>query len=458
VSLQAGDLVAEYRVEHLLGSGALGQTWCARHRVLEGRSAVVKVLDPGMSSERLRAYALLHERLRHPGIVGILEVSLTHQPAYVVLEHVAGPSLRQRLLTGALPLSEASRILLQATKALECAHHLEITHGALTLENVLVSDSGEVKLADFRPAAATPFSPAADIRALAALLTRLLTAPSGADGQPADNSPDLPGSLKLVLDRAESRTAGFSTLAGFRRAVSGALAGSSLSGNRPREGEKGSKRASPPPRRSSHGGRSRLDEAGDADTLAEERPGHWVTQEVGLGHARDHPRSHRLKRSQRLATELRLLGCTALVLVPPVLVLVSQVPPNPTVKSAATLPWFETSGDRASDLPAAAQGLVARARRAWQVDDRRESLELLAQALAVAPDDASLQDWLAEAALAEAQRLFHQGKAAHWYQDDEEAAFRAGLEALDKTRPCSSLSPTLQRELSSWRQILAREL
>lgn len=453
MSLQSGDLIAEYRLERLLGSEALGQTWSAHHRVLEGRSAVIKVLDPGMSTEKLHAYALLHERLRHPGIVQILDVSLTHQPAYVALEHVQGPSLRQRLQEGALPLSEAGRIVLEATKALEYAHHRGIAHGALTLENVLVGDSGEVKLADFSPAAATPFTPASDIRALAALLARLLTAPADAEDSPVGDSPDLPGTLKLVLERAESleEPAGFNNVAGFRRAVTGALAGSSLTGNRP-ESRRG--RASAPPVRSGYRRRSRLDESGDADSLAEERPGQWVSQEVGLGHARDHPHSHRLKRSQRRSTELRLVGCIALVIVPPVLMVVSWVPPIPTTTST----WLETPGDMPSDLPAAAWTLVVRARQTWQEGDRRVPLELLGRALAVAPENASLQDWVGQAALGEAQRLFHKGKAEHWYQDDEEAAFRAGLEALDQTRRCSSLSPTTRRKIAVWRQLLAREL
>src|SRR5262249_57757869 len=99
-----------YRVTGTLGTGAMGEVFSAVDEAL-GREVAVKTLRGHRSElaarildERFRLEARAIAALHHPGVVQVFDIDLSADPPYLVMERVAGPSLRERLATGALGL------------------------------------------------------------------------------------------------------------------------------------------------------------------------------------------------------------------------------------------------------------------------------------------------------------------------------------------------------------------
>ncbi|RMG14894.1 MAG: serine/threonine protein kinase, partial [Planctomycetota bacterium] len=149
--LAPGDRILDYRLLERLGEGGFGEVFRAEHEVLE-RIVAIKVPRDASALAALRHEGLVQATLNHPGIVRTLELSISHDPPYVVMEFVDGESLAQRLKkSGALPWKEASRILLAAARALDHAHGRGIVHGDVKPGNILLERGGErrVLLTDF---------------------------------------------------------------------------------------------------------------------------------------------------------------------------------------------------------------------------------------------------------------------------------------------------------------------
>ena len=150
--------IGRYRIDGLLGSGSMGNVYLAHDADLD-RPVAVKtlrdlVLDPEMREVFLsrlqneaRAAALLH----HPNIVQIFDVG--DDPGvgpYLVFEYVPGHTLKDELRKGG-PL-ERERLLevaQQVGDALATAHVAGVIHRDLKPENLLITENGQVKLADF---------------------------------------------------------------------------------------------------------------------------------------------------------------------------------------------------------------------------------------------------------------------------------------------------------------------
>jgi serine/threonine protein kinase len=83
--------------------------------------------------------------LNHLNICTLFDVG----PNYLVMELVEGPTLDDRLHTGAIPLAEASNIARQIADALEAAHEKGIVHRDLKPANIKIKPDGHVKALDF---------------------------------------------------------------------------------------------------------------------------------------------------------------------------------------------------------------------------------------------------------------------------------------------------------------------
>src|SRR5262249_61766201 len=95
-----------YRVTGTLGTGAMGEVFSAVDEAL-GREVAVKTLRGNASGlaarildERFRLEARAIAALHHPGVVQVFDIDLSADPPYLVMERVAGPSLRERLAAG----------------------------------------------------------------------------------------------------------------------------------------------------------------------------------------------------------------------------------------------------------------------------------------------------------------------------------------------------------------------
>ena len=144
-----------YRVTATLGTGAMGVVYAAVDDVL-GREVAVKTLRGPRSElaarildERFRLEARAVAALHHPGVVQVFDIDLAADPPYLVMERVAGPSLKERLATGALPPDELYRLGIQIARALAAAHAAGIVHRDVKPGNLLAAGPGVWKLADF---------------------------------------------------------------------------------------------------------------------------------------------------------------------------------------------------------------------------------------------------------------------------------------------------------------------
>ncbi len=156
--LSPGTVVADtYDVERLIGRGAMGEVYAAKHRRLPGLSVAIKVLTgPSQGGDRLarfRREAEIAAKLSHPNIVQVIDYQTlpTGQP-YLVMELLRGESLHARLKRGPLDLKTLQRIVREVGAALDAAHQAGVVHRDLKPENIFLVPTptgDQAKVLDF---------------------------------------------------------------------------------------------------------------------------------------------------------------------------------------------------------------------------------------------------------------------------------------------------------------------
>ena len=150
-------LVGKYRIERILGSGAMGTVFAALHEKL-GRQVAIKVLNPELGSHREAMARFQREaetitRLGHPNIVAVYDFGTCPDGApFFVMEVVTGETLRKRLERGPLTDDEIIALFAPILSATAAAHIKGIVHRDLKPENVMLVGRGGgtvVKLLDF---------------------------------------------------------------------------------------------------------------------------------------------------------------------------------------------------------------------------------------------------------------------------------------------------------------------
>ncbi|MEW9585371.1 serine/threonine-protein kinase [Paraburkholderia sp. DGU8] len=150
--------IGKYRIDRVLGTGAMGVVYLAFDPHLERAVALKTVRRELLASEdrsgdllqRFRNEARAAGRLAHPNIVTVHDFGADGGTAYIVMEYVAGHGLDTLLLRGhALPLSDALHWLTQLLAALAYAHEVGVVHRDIKPANLLVTAAGLLKVADF---------------------------------------------------------------------------------------------------------------------------------------------------------------------------------------------------------------------------------------------------------------------------------------------------------------------
>ena len=142
------------KLREVLGEGGVGTVYLAYDERLDVERAV-KVLANERASNQVQRQRFLTEariqaRLRHPNIVEVYDIEDDGTQVYLVMELVAGGSLWDRLKTeGPMPPAEAAAAAAGILRALEQAHALDIVHRDIKPHNILITDRGVPKLADF---------------------------------------------------------------------------------------------------------------------------------------------------------------------------------------------------------------------------------------------------------------------------------------------------------------------
>lgn len=149
----AGPEVGPYRIERLLGRGAMGEVYVAQDSRNDKRVAL-KVLPSSLLSRpslrhRLYEEGLLAASLQHPNICTIFEIGEADGRPFVAMEYVEGESLRAFQRTHEINTSVFLELAIQLADALREAHGRGIVHRDFTGANIVVTASGRVKILDF---------------------------------------------------------------------------------------------------------------------------------------------------------------------------------------------------------------------------------------------------------------------------------------------------------------------
>ena len=150
-SLQAG-LDGRYRIEREIGQGGMATVYLATD-LKHHRQVAIKVLRPelaaAMGAQRFLREIDIAAGLTHPNILPVHDSGDANGTLYYVMPYVAGESLAARLAReGALPITEASRLLREIADALARAHRAGIVHRDIKPANILLSD-GHALVMDF---------------------------------------------------------------------------------------------------------------------------------------------------------------------------------------------------------------------------------------------------------------------------------------------------------------------
>ena len=193
---------ARYVSKRLIGSGGMAEVYLARDRELDRDVALKKLRQQYAHDEevvaRFEREARSAASLSHPNIVSVYDRNESEDGShYIVMEYVSGGNLKERIRErGTLPPEEAIEIGLQVARGLGIAHARGIVHRDVKSQNVLLTGSGEAKVADFGIARAVAAS--AVTKTGLVLGTAHYLSPEQALGHPATPRSDL-YSLGVVL-------------------------------------------------------------------------------------------------------------------------------------------------------------------------------------------------------------------------------------------------------------------
>ena len=153
-SIAAGDRFNQYRILSQLGAGGMGEVYLAEDTSLR-RKVALKFLPVVLTKDkahlrRFEVEARAVAALSHPNVCTIHEVIETEDGRHcIVMEYIAGMTLRERMLKGRISINEALEIAIQIASALSSAHTEGIVHRDIKPENVMLREDGYVKVLDF---------------------------------------------------------------------------------------------------------------------------------------------------------------------------------------------------------------------------------------------------------------------------------------------------------------------
>jgi len=197
-------LAGRYQIGALLGHGGMADVHVGTDTRL-GRKVAVKLLRPSLANDpkfRLlfREEAQKAARMAHPTIVRVFDAGeetvrdahgFETQLPFIVMEYVDGRMLKDIIADGPLEPKEAARIAAQVLTALEYSHRALLVHRDIKPGNIMVTQTGQVKVMDFGIARAVSDNSATVADTSAVLGTAQYFSPEQARGETVDARTDL---------------------------------------------------------------------------------------------------------------------------------------------------------------------------------------------------------------------------------------------------------------------------
>jgi serine/threonine protein kinase len=216
-----GTTIGHYQILEKLGEGGMGEVYKARD-VLLNRTAALKFLPADSAGDKRHRFvqeAQSASALNHPNIITIYEVATAGARDFIAMELVQGQTLDEIIASKPLPLERVLTYGVQIADALAAAHAAGIVHRDLKPGNVMVTDSGMVKVLDFglaklMPGASSPSGVSETVLAGAPrtveetiLGTVAYMSPEQAEGKPVDHRSDIFSFGAVLLEMLTGRRA-----------------------------------------------------------------------------------------------------------------------------------------------------------------------------------------------------------------------------------------------------------
>jgi eukaryotic-like serine/threonine-protein kinase len=201
MSFEPGSVLGgRYRLERPIATGGMATVWLAHDAELD-RDVAVKILSDVLAenptyTERFRREARVASRLSNPNLVRMFDYSGRTERPYIVMEHIGGGTLADRIAAGSLTEVDPERIAVELLNALAAIHEAGVVHRDVKPSNVLLDGEGHAHLTDFgiaQPEDATQLTETGQV-----IGTLKYMAPEVLAGSPATTRSDL-YSLGVVL-------------------------------------------------------------------------------------------------------------------------------------------------------------------------------------------------------------------------------------------------------------------
>ncbi|MDQ1074965.1 Stk1 family PASTA domain-containing Ser/Thr kinase [Microbacterium sp. SORGH_AS_0969] len=197
-------LSGRYRVDDLIGRGGMASVYRGYDQTL-GRTVAIKVLKADLAGDaafrtRFRLEAQAASRMAHPTIVRVFDAGEDVETGpdgqerpvpYIVMELVHGRLLKDIISAGPVPTDDALRYVDGILEALEYSHRAGVVHRDIKPGNVMITESGGVKVMDFGIARAVSDSSSTVAETTAIVGTAAYFSPEQAKGESVDARADL---------------------------------------------------------------------------------------------------------------------------------------------------------------------------------------------------------------------------------------------------------------------------
>ncbi len=148
-----GKTISHYKIISKIGEGGRGVVYKAEDIDLK-RTVALKFISPHLTDnkedlERLYQEARSASQLNHPNIATIYEIGHGGKFNFIAMECIQGETLKDKIKKEALQLKEIVEISIETLNGIKAAHNNNIIHRDIKSENIMVNESGSVKVMDF---------------------------------------------------------------------------------------------------------------------------------------------------------------------------------------------------------------------------------------------------------------------------------------------------------------------
>src|SRR5215813_2283048 len=153
MAIEAGTRLGRYEIRSKLGEGGMGEVYLAQDTNLD-RKVALKILPVSVAADRSRMNRFVLEAraasaLNHPNIITIHEIDETGSDHFIATEFIDGQTLRERMRSAPVKLTEVLEVAAQIASALAAAHAAGIVHRDIKPDNIMLRRDGIVKVLDF---------------------------------------------------------------------------------------------------------------------------------------------------------------------------------------------------------------------------------------------------------------------------------------------------------------------